>query len=458
MAARLIVAATLLGLGAAFGAPIVQAEMNSASYRIDRDVINYGGGESQSGSYQAFASLGEFAAGLSHSSNYILNAGQPGQANAVITITVDSPTVSLGTLTPGTPVGDGTILTVTTDALNGYSLSTIYSGAMSSGPYTISDFVGTVADPVPWTDNCVASSTQCGFGFSLQFDTALADSDFSASADSAALRTNGTGQDWYESRAQAPTMLTLDEAAIGSNSTKKARLASSTTQNVYLSQEFSTSATTTFMAQWDVYVDDVLDDSTRDRAAVMLVGDDSGGTNGPNSASAERFVHLAFWKNGGGDTGTATLVAQEAGDTFNDSTTWRQVKTGMNLDQWYTIRVVGNLAADTYDVYVDGVREASAVAALTTKTSVGYVSFASWSDSRGAFYIDNVSADIGGVPKWGNGADYAAFTGTATEIYSRGGYSTAATTVTVRYRADVPVTQPTGSYQTTITYTATAAV
>jgi hypothetical protein len=315
-------------------------------------------------------------------------------APAVITLTLDSPTVSLGTLTPGTPVGDGTVITVATDALNGYSLSTSYSGAMTSGAYNIADFVGTVADPVPWTDNCVASSTQCGFGFSLQFDTALADSDFNASADSAALRANGTGQDWYESRAQAPTMLTLDEAAIGSNSTKKARLASSTTQNVYLSQEFAASATSTFMAQWDVFVDDVLDDSTRDRAAVMLVGDDSGGTNGPNSASTERFVHLAFWKNGGGDTGSAVLVAQEAGDTFNDSTVWRQVKTDMSLDQWYTIRVVGNLAADTYDVYVDGVLAASGVAALTAKSSVGYISFASWSDSRGAYYVDNITADV----------------------------------------------------------------
>lgn len=431
--------------------------MRSANYRIDNDVINLGGGESQSASYRVFGSLGEFASGLSQSTNYTINAGSI-QANTVITLDVDSATVALGTLTPGTPVGDSTLLTVTTDAVNGYTLSASYSGAMSSGPNTIADFVGTVGDPVPWTSNCVASSTQCGFGFSLQFDTALADSDFNASVDDADLRTNGSGQDWYESRAQAPTMLTLDTATVGGNSTKKARLASSTTQNVYLSQELNTSATSTFMAQWDVYVDDVLDDSTRDRAAVMMVGDDAGGTNGPNSASTERFVHLAFWKNGGGDTGPAILVAQEAGDTFNDSSVWRQVKTDMSLDQWYTITVVGNLGTDTYDVYVDGVLADSGVAALTAKTSVGYVSFASWSDSRGAFYVDNVTADVGGVPRWGVGTEYAAFSSTPTEVYGRGGYSTAAETTRVLYRADVPVTQPTGAYQTTVTYTAVAAL
>lgn len=458
MLSRQIVPASLLALGAFFFAPLVRAEMSSPSFRIDRDVINFGGGEGQSTAYRSFASIGDFAAGLSQATNYVLNAGQPGQANSNITLDVDSATVALGTLTPGVPVEGSTLLTVSTDALNGFALSTSYSGAMSSGPNSIADYIGTVAGPVAWTTNCVASSTQCGFGFSLLFDTALADGDFSASADSAALRTNGSGQDWYESRAQAPTMLTLDEATVGGNATKKARLASSTTQNVYLSQEFNTSATSTFRAEWRIYVDDVLDDSTRDRAAVMMVGDDSGGTNGPNSASAERFVHLAFWKNGGGNSGTAILVAQEAGDTFADSSVWRQVKTGMNLDQWYTIAVVGNLATDTYDVYVDGVRVDSNVAALTTKTSVGYISFASWSDTQGAFYVDDVSADIGAVSLWRTGTVYAAFTANAVQVYSRGGYSTAAQSARVRYRADVPATQPTGAYQTTVTYTAVAAL
>jgi predicted glutamine amidotransferase len=211
----------------------------------------------------------------------------------------------------------------------------------------------------------------------------LVDSDLSNSIDSADLRANSARQDWYESRNDDPTLLTLDTSNVGGNTGKKAKFTASSTKNAYLTQEFSSPQTGTFSVQWDIYVDSIIDISGNpDRAGIMLIGDDSGGTNGPNSADGERFVFLAFYKDGGATSGTVELVWM---DTFSIFTPIASV----NLDQWYTIKVVLDLTADTYDVYLDGVYIAT-VPACTAKTSVTHISFAQWNDGAGAFYVDNI--------------------------------------------------------------------
>ncbi|MDH7564232.1 MAG: PKD domain-containing protein [Candidatus Bathyarchaeota archaeon] len=63
----------------------------------------------------------------------------------------------------------------------------------------------------------------------------------------------------------------------------------------------------------------------------------------------------------------------------------------LNLDQWYTIRVVVNVPAGTYDVYVDGVYMGT-YTSRNAKTSLTHISFAQWNDGAGAFYVDNVFA------------------------------------------------------------------
>jgi hypothetical protein len=214
----------------------------------------------------------------------------------------------------------------------------------------------------------------------------LLDSEFINSIDSADLRTNATSQDWYESRGQAPTLLFLDENNIGRNTGKKAGFTASSSTNAYLSQEFSTPQTSTFTAQWDIYVDSILDISSPDRAGWMLIGDDTYAGSGPNANNAERFVYMAFYKLGGGTTGTMDLIAIDRDDTFTSFTT---VATGLNLKQWYTIKVDCNLSADTYDVYVDGIYQKT-VTSRIVKASVTHISFAQWNDGAGSFYVDNV--------------------------------------------------------------------
>ena len=223
----------------------------------------------------------------------------------------------------------------------------------------------------------------------------IVDGDFSASADSAALRTNGTGQDWYESRNATPsTLLYLDTTNVGlTNDTKKAGFTSSTATNAYSTQEFSTPITGTFTAQWQIYVESITNISGTDRTGWMMIGDNSVNTGtdagrGPNSTAAERFVYMAFYKSGGGSTGSMDLVAKTRDDA--DFAAQTVVASGLSLDTWYTIKVVCNLATDTYDLYVNDIFKQTVISGAL-KDSVTDISFAQFNDGAGAFFVDNVS-------------------------------------------------------------------
>ena len=124
-------------------------------------------------------------------------------------------------------------------------------------------------------------------------DTALDES-----TDSADLRANSDGQDWYESRGDAPGKLTLDETLIGGNDTKKAALKYSDPAGAgyaYLTQEFGEPQDGTFCVSVDMYIDSIADDADRDRTGMIYIGDDADAASGPNSTSNDRFVTLAFY-------------------------------------------------------------------------------------------------------------------------------------------------------------------
>lgn len=205
-----------------------------------------------------------------------------------------------------------------------------------------------------------------------------------------------TIQDWYESRDDEPTLVTLDEEPIGGNNTKKAKFIQSLSSNAYLSQEFNPPQSGTFSVEWDVYVDTILDDRDRDRGGMMMVGDDSG--SGPNRSG--RFVYMAFWcPNGGGDdpNDKMSLVASEYGDSFNYSTQWREIATGLSFDTWYRIKVTCDVVNDIYEVYVDGVLMDAGIVAANSRSSLTHVSFAQYNDGAGTFYIDNVATTPAGL-------------------------------------------------------------
>jgi hypothetical protein len=150
-------------------------------------------------------------------------------------------------------------------------------------------------------------------------DGLLVDNYFDDSADSVALRADSAGQDWYESRELEANLLTLDETTVGGNGSKKAAFEASATGNAYVSQEFGTPQSGVFAVQWDIYVDEIVDISAPDRAGWMLIGDDTDPTRaGPNSDDPERFVYLAFFRDGASTwPSSGTAEAQQARWTWS---------------------------------------------------------------------------------------------------------------------------------------------
>ncbi len=141
--------------------------MASPNYKIQSDVVSFGGNKSSSSNYNVEDTLGEVATGSSSSTNYKLNAGFWQMQN--IFISVSSPadvTLSpdINGLTGGT--GDGSATwTVITDNVAGYEMyiKSDSSPAMSDGSgNSFSDYTPTGSNP---DYNWSVSSTSSGFGF-----------------------------------------------------------------------------------------------------------------------------------------------------------------------------------------------------------------------------------------------------------------------------------------------------
>ncbi len=122
----------------------------SASYRIESDSINFGGGFSSSTNYSLESTGGEIATGESSSTNYALKAGYQQMVTRFISLSTPDPVTmspSIVGITGGTSDGSTTV-TVITDSAAGYELS-INAGvspAMVKGSDSISDYA-VVSDP-----------------------------------------------------------------------------------------------------------------------------------------------------------------------------------------------------------------------------------------------------------------------------------------------------------------------
>jgi hypothetical protein len=126
--------------------------MQSGSYKIESDSVNFGGARSTSSTYTLEDTLGEVGTGESSSAAYRLGAGYQHTLLNYLSLSA-SPDVTLspaiGGLTGGTSNGS-TTLTVVTDNAAGYQLTITASNtpAMRSGTgVTIGDYVPGGSDP-----------------------------------------------------------------------------------------------------------------------------------------------------------------------------------------------------------------------------------------------------------------------------------------------------------------------
>lgn len=96
--------------------------MNSSSYQVGSDVLNEAGGVSSSANYKIVSNLGESLIGSSSSSNYKINAGFLTDETPVLNFSVSASTINLGTLTSSFTNADSITLTISTNAIGGYSI------------------------------------------------------------------------------------------------------------------------------------------------------------------------------------------------------------------------------------------------------------------------------------------------------------------------------------------------
>lgn len=218
----------------------------------------------------------------------------------------------------------------------------------------------------------------------------IIDGNFSAAPNSASLRRDDKGQDWHESRRdtkEGRKLIFLSKKEIGGNNTQKAMIKGHPDLNTYLTQRFSSPQTGEFSVQYDVYVREILPDDNR--SAFFMIGANRDKKNGPNSTGSERFVFLGF--ENADEKGKINLFAREGKKKWGDKTI---VAANLDLGKWYTIEVVVHTDARAYEVTVKGVTEWLEVDAFGSKPpkKLSHISFASWNDGAGTFYIDNISA------------------------------------------------------------------
>ena len=220
----------------------------------------------------------------------------------------------------------------------------------------------------------------------------IADGDFEACPNGATLRRDDRGQDWYESRKdtkEGRRLLKLSTKNIGGNATHKAMIKAHPELNTYLTQRFSEPQTGRMRVQYDVFVREILPDDNH--SAFCFVGASNDRKRGPNSTDRERFVYLAFENSQ--TSGKLNIVAREGKNKWKDRTI---VARDLDPERWYTITLEIDIKGRSYDVTVEGVTTGVELEAFRTGRKplkkLTHISFASWNDGAGTFYVDNVSA------------------------------------------------------------------
>ncbi len=220
----------------------------------------------------------------------------------------------------------------------------------------------------------------------------LADGSFDACKTSGDLRVDNKGPDWSETRddtEKGPKLLMLSTKKVAGNGTHKAMIKAHPDLNTYLTQSFATPQTATFTLAFDICVKEILPDDNR--SAFCLVGASYDKKNGPNSTGKERFVFLG-WENAKAP-GKINLFAREADKDWTGRTL---VAENLDLMAWHHLEVAVDVKGGSYKVRLGQGTWSKALKAFKGGTAVPkkltHVSFASWNDGAGTFYVDNVKA------------------------------------------------------------------
>jgi hypothetical protein len=218
----------------------------------------------------------------------------------------------------------------------------------------------------------------------------IVDGDFESCRKGAELRRDAKGQDWYESRRDGDGrgLLKLSTRSIGGNDTRKAMIKGDVDLNTYLSQRFPEDLTEGFVVRYDIFIREIFPDDNR--SAFFFLGGIKDKKGGPNSTASERFVFLGF--ENADEEGKLNLFAREGKSGWGDRTV---AATGLPRETWLTIIVRVHPEDCIYEVQVAGATDWVPLDCFKHKgkspKELTHLSFASWNDGAGTFYVDNVS-------------------------------------------------------------------
>jgi hypothetical protein len=229
-----------------------------------------------------------------------------------------------------------------------------------------------------------------GLAGAVVADVIVVDGDFEECKSGKELRRDSKGPDWYESRKdtdEGRALLKLSTKDIGGNATRKAMLKAHPELNTYLSQRFVAPQAEYLTVKYDLYIREILPDDNR--SAFCFLGTIKDKKGGPNSTGRERFVFIGF--ENAAEAGKINLFVREGETRWTEKTI---VVRDLDLQKWYTINLEVNVPEGVYTVAVEGVTEPFEVEAFyykgKTPEELTHLSFASWNDGAGTFYIDNV--------------------------------------------------------------------
>lgn len=140
--------------------------MQSSSYKLERDSVNFGGGNSSSSNYSQESTFGEVATGDSQSTNYVLHAGYQQMVATYLSLSVSSVNLTPAINTTGGGIANGsTTVSVTTDDAAGYELYIVASSspALISGANSFADYTPAGVNP---DFAFTVASANSAFGFS----------------------------------------------------------------------------------------------------------------------------------------------------------------------------------------------------------------------------------------------------------------------------------------------------
>ncbi|NCU40971.1 LamG domain-containing protein [Candidatus Saccharibacteria bacterium] len=416
------------------GQAVFADQYSSTNYQIDASVMNSFGGTSSSTSYQMVSSGGESIIGNGSSGSYILGQGYVAQLEKSLQLSVQ-PTGLVGHW-----------------ALNELSGSLVYDSSASSNH-------GNTVNSSTWTTGKLAGAAS--FNGSSQYIT-LADID---------LPTNITVEAWvYPTSTQSSKVIskfsttsdTQGNIALASNVPSFSITTGGTIRNPTGGSALPNNA-------WS-HVVGVYDGTT---AKLYVNGSEADSVGATGAIAANNFV----WTLGRDADGSSNYFAGHLDNVkiFSTALTASQVaeeyraqnmgiSSGLSLGT--VVPGISNTSmfsaiiatdAGSYDLYVQQNQNMTSGAYTIPAISGSIASPASWTEgtTKGLGFT-LVSTNATAIPgKWSSGNAYAAFPATSTLLYSRTGVQSVKDTLDMRLRLDTAITQQSGTYNNTITFTGT---